>query len=154
MMDCNAHRVMIGFPSLTSHDSVIYGLRKDTYERMPEPNSDVDPSYHFYAKGKIKEHDFCPQKVVTIGPPNQPRSLFSQAWVTSGPKRLGSLEMDGIMPSYLRPFYIHLRYKEADDQKQEGDPINVAEQGVIPVESVSCSYPWDYPSSRRTYPGK
>ena len=153
-MDCQQHRVMIGFPSLTSHDSVIYGLRKDTYERIPEPNSDVDPSYHFYAKGKIKEHDFCPQKVVTIGPPDQPRSLFSQAWVTSGPKRLGSLEMDGIMPSYLRPFYIHLRYKEADDQKQEGDPINVTEQGVIPVESVSCSYPWDYPSSRRTYPGK
>lgn len=64
-------------------------------------------------------HDVCgvdliPSCMDLLSSPRQPSSLWVQAWAATGTDGVGILREDGILPPFLQPTYIHLRYKPCE----------------------------------------
>jgi len=61
-------------------------------------------------------HGICGVELISscmdlLSSPHHPSSLWAQAWTATGTDGVESLREDGILPPFLQPTYIHLRYK-------------------------------------------
>jgi len=118
----NLYAPTIFFPDLAHGKSNSYTLTKQgTYENIPsQPYGDntcpcvyrpcLEPIYLRQGEKPTGVH-FYPTYVDVLSPLGKPASLCCQAYVAAGPKLLDTLHERGSFPHFLRPNYVHLRYK-------------------------------------------